>query len=98
VDYADADQKKAADSLYASLVAEGVEVLLDDRNERAGVKFKDADLIGIPIRVNIGPKFLKENKMEIKLRKSGDVIVKEIPEIVQTVLATRKKMMEELRP
>lgn len=98
IDYTDAEQKKAADDLYTQLTTAGVDVLLDDRNERAGVKFKDADLIGIPIRINIGPKFLKENKMEIKLRKTGDVTVKEIPEIVQTVLETRKKMMEELNP
>ncbi len=98
VDYTDGAQKKAADDLYTTLSDKGIEVLLDDRNERAGVKFKDADLIGIPIRVNIGPKFLKENKLEIKLRKTGEVIIKDIPEVVPTLFDIRKKMLEELNP
>ena len=46
------------------------EVLLDDRNERAGVKFNDADLIGIPLRITVGEKSLKEDKIEIKVRGS----------------------------
>jgi prolyl-tRNA synthetase len=64
---------QAAEELYRSLTAQGIEVLLDDRDERAGVKFKDADLIGIPFRVTIGPKKLAEGQVEIKNRKSGEV-------------------------
>jgi prolyl-tRNA synthetase len=63
-----ADQLDAANDLYEQLLAQGVEVILDDRDERAGVKFKDADLIGIPLRVTIGPKSLAENKFELKKR------------------------------
>ncbi len=58
----------AAISIYDELSQAGLEVILDDRDERAGVKFKDADLIGVPIRITIGPKSWQENKVEIKKR------------------------------
>jgi len=58
-----------------------MEVILDDRDERAGVKFKDADLIGIPYRVTVGPKRLAEGKMEIKTRRSGEVIALPVSEV-----------------
>ncbi len=64
----DEEQMGFAEHLYEELQDAGVEVLLDDREERAGVKFKDADLIGIPLRVTIGPKSLKQGKVEIKKR------------------------------
>ncbi len=95
VDYTNVEQKKTADNLYYSLKKIGIDVLLDDRDERAGVKFKDADLIGIPLRVNIGPKFLKDNKLEIKLRKTGEVIIKDIPDAVNEIMNIRNKMLEE---
>ncbi|MBN2538544.1 MAG: proline--tRNA ligase, partial [Deltaproteobacteria bacterium] len=69
----DEELSKTAEELYGSLVANGIEVILDDRNERAGVKFKDADLIGIPIRITIGAKSLAEGKVEVRFRKSGEV-------------------------
>ncbi len=55
-------------SCYDDLEAAGIDVLLDDRDQRAGVKFKDADLIGIPLRVVVGDRGLKEGKLEIKWR------------------------------
>jgi prolyl-tRNA synthetase len=58
----------AAERYYAELQQAGVDVLFDDRNARPGVKFKDADLIGIPLRVIIGEKSLKEDQVEIKWR------------------------------
>lgn len=64
-------QMAAANELYAGLLQQGVEVLLDDRAERAGVKFKDADLIGIPLRITIGDKSLDKGVLEYKERKSG---------------------------
>jgi len=60
-----------AEEIYKTLEEKGFEVLMDDRDERAGVKFKDADLIGIPYRVVIGEKSLKEGLVELKERKSG---------------------------
>jgi len=60
--------RTVAEDLYNKLIANGVEVLLDDRDERAGVKFKDADLIGTPLRVTIGPKGLERGVVEVKRR------------------------------
>ena len=62
--------QEVADKLYNDLTASGIEVLLDDRNERPGVKFKDFDLIGIPVRVVVGEKNLPN--VEIKLRKEAE--------------------------
>jgi len=59
---------KAAEAIYAELMDRGVDVLLDDRDERAGVKFNDADLLGIPIRITLGAKGLKSGQAEIKMR------------------------------
>jgi prolyl-tRNA synthetase len=59
-----------AEALYAALTAAGVEVLLDDRDETAGVKFNDADLTGIPIRLTLGKRSLKEGGVEFKRRDS----------------------------
>ena len=63
--------RETAEKVYAELVAAGIETLLDDRDERAGVKFKDADLIGLPIRLALGKKGLAEGKLEWKLRLPG---------------------------
>ena len=63
----------------------GLEVLLDDRNERAGVKFKDADLIGIPVRVTIGSKSLQAGQVEIKRRWEKDYQLVDIAQALDTV-------------
>ncbi|GBC77048.1 Proline--tRNA ligase [bacterium HR08] len=70
VNMADDAQRAAAERLYAELTAAHVEVLYDDREERAGVKFKDADLIGIPLRVTIGPHKLARGQVEILRRRT----------------------------
>lgn len=67
------DQRNLAEEIYAQLEREGFEVLLDDRPERAGVKFKDADLIGIPLRIIVGGK-ASEGQVECKLRKTGEAV------------------------
>lgn len=67
----DAAQSEAAEKLYADLQAAGLEVLYDDRDERPGVKFKDADLIGIPFRVTVGPKALARGAVEFKPRRAA---------------------------
>jgi len=74
-----------AKELYAQLTAEGVECLLDDRDERPGFKFKDADLIGIPVQVILGAKSLKENKLELKIRKTGEKIIVDWNEGVEKI-------------
>jgi prolyl-tRNA synthetase len=67
----DAAQHAAAEQLYRELGAAGVEVLYDDREERPGVKFKDADLIGVPLRVTVGPKALARGAVEVKARRES---------------------------
>lgn len=72
----------------------GVEVIFDDRDERAGVKFKDADLIGIPIRVTVGPKNLTQGNVELKIRKNGENILcglQDVVEKVQSIIASELK-------
>lgn len=68
-----ADQLEYAEKVYAECKKAGLDTLLDDRKERAGVKFKDCDLIGYPVRVVIGPKAIEEGQIEIKVRKTGEV-------------------------
>jgi len=69
VNYEHVKMRAISDKIYKELENGGYEVLMDDRDERAGVKFKDADLIGIPIRVIVGEKTLAKNMVEVKLRK-----------------------------
>jgi prolyl-tRNA synthetase len=69
----DESVRSAADAVYEALTGAGLEVLYDDRDERPGVKFKDADLLGFPIRVNVGGRTLKEGKVEIVARKDKSV-------------------------
>ncbi|MDY0322877.1 MAG: His/Gly/Thr/Pro-type tRNA ligase C-terminal domain-containing protein, partial [Candidatus Carbobacillus sp.] len=68
----DEEKRRLAEMLYTELVDAGWDVLFDDRNERAGVKFKDADLIGIPLRVVVG-KESTQDRFEVKVRKTGQV-------------------------
>ena len=74
-----------AEKIYAELTAAGVEVLLDDRDDRPGVKFKDADLIGIPIRVAIGEKSLAKGEVELK-RRGGELVPAKAESAVAEVL------------
>lgn len=70
-----AAQLEYAEKVYEELKAVGIDTILDDRKDRAGVKFNDCDLIGYPIRIAIGPKTIDEDKIEIKIRKTGEVFV-----------------------
>ncbi|WP_196594106.1 proline--tRNA ligase [Pectinatus sottacetonis] len=69
----DSAQMELAEIIYGVMRKNKIDVLLDDRKERAGVKFKDADLIGYPIRITIGPKAVKEDIIEVKVRKTGEL-------------------------
>jgi len=73
--------------IYNHLTGEAMDVLIDDRDVRPGVKFKDADLIGIPLQVIIGEKTLKNNQIEIKVRRSGEVRKVAIEEAVREIIA-----------
>lgn len=82
--------RTTADQLYQQLRANGVDVILDDRNTRPGVMFADWDLIGVPIRVNIGERSLKQNQIEIKARKAQEaeyVAVENAGELIQKLLS-----------
>jgi prolyl-tRNA synthetase len=68
----DAEVVTLAEKAYEELSARGVDVLLDDRDERPGVKFNDADLLGIPVRLVIGARSLAEDKVELSLRRDGE--------------------------
>ncbi|MDA8233401.1 MAG: proline--tRNA ligase [Clostridia bacterium] len=81
----DEEQVKAAEKIYQELKDLGVEAVLDDRNERPGVKFKDADLIGYPVRITIGPKTLAENKVEVFVRQQGQTTLEAIDSVAQGV-------------
>lgn len=85
----DAKVKELADNTYKALSKKGRDVLYDDRNESAGVKFKDADLIGIPIKIVIGSKNAKKDIVEIKERKTGkvhEVNFKDLDSSLKTIL------------
>jgi prolyl-tRNA synthetase len=81
----DSAPREAADRLYDELQAAGVEVLYDDRPERAGVKFNDADLIGNPIRVSVSTRTLERGEAEIKLRTASESVFVPLAEVVPTV-------------
>ncbi len=68
----DESQMKFAAEIYQDIQNSGVDVVLDDRNERPGVKFKDADLIGYPLRVTVGAKAVEEGAVEVRTRKNGE--------------------------
>lgn len=72
----DETQREASEKIYKELLSKGVEAIIDDRNERAGVKFNDAELIGIPLRITVGKK-ITEGLVEFKERKTGNM--EEIP-------------------
>ncbi len=77
--------REATDDLYQKLTQNGLEVLLDDRDERPGVKFKDADLIGIPIRVTVGAKGLQKGNVEIRKRLDGETSDAPLAEAAQKI-------------
>ena len=73
VNVKDEESFAKAGVIYQALNAQGIDAILDDRDERAGVKFKDADLIGYPVRVVVGPKTLQRGAMEVKVRYTGEM-------------------------
>ena len=79
--------------LYDQLRKENIDVLLDDRDERAGVKFKDADLIGIPLQIIIGGKSLQQGLVEIKFRRTGEVVKVRKEEVLDKIREILKKEM-----
>ena len=83
----DAQVKAAAEKLYQELGEAGIEVLYDDRDERPGVKFKDADLVGVPLRLAVGKKGLAEGKVELKARGAKELKLVPLAEVIVAVKA-----------
>lgn len=83
---------EAARKLYEDMEDRQDEIVLDDRNERAGIKFKDADLIGYPVRVTIGKKWQQSGNVEIRLRRTGEVIEVPLAECKDKVLEILKHL------
>jgi prolyl-tRNA synthetase len=82
---------KSAEETYEILKKEKVEILFDDRDVRAGIKFKDSDLIGIPIKVIIGKNFIKNKKIDIELRKDGSKISLKMDEMINFIKNYKEK-------
>jgi len=76
--------KEVSERIYATLLDAGIDVLIDDRDERPGIKFKDADLIGIPLRITVGKK-VADGQIDIKLRKTGEVMATKEEEGIRKV-------------
>lgn len=87
---------EAADSIYAQLTEAGLEVLYDDRDERAGVKFNDADLLGIPIRLTVGSRGVKNGAAELKLRREKETRDAPLEDIVNQVRAVARAETERI--
>jgi prolyl-tRNA synthetase len=94
----DAAVVSAAEQLYRELGARGVEVLLDDRDERPGIKFKDADLLGIPLRVTIGQKGLAEGKVEVKRRAEKQATLVPLAESAEWIVREVEAQMAAAQP
>lgn len=75
----------AAEKLYEELRQAGIEVIMDDRDERPGVKFKDADLVGYPLRVNVGSKTLAQGQVELRFRQTGETELVNVEELTTRV-------------
>ncbi|HEX9135338.1 MAG TPA: His/Gly/Thr/Pro-type tRNA ligase C-terminal domain-containing protein, partial [Nitrospirota bacterium] len=85
VNVSDPESVRAGERISTVLEAEGIDVLLDDRDERPGVKFKDNDLIGVPVRVTLGPRKLKEGKAEIYVRAKRETVDVALDEVAPRV-------------
>jgi prolyl-tRNA synthetase len=92
VNYAVDAVRQVSDTIHDTLEGMGIETLLDDRGDRLGVKFNDADLIGIPLQIVIGPKNLEQGKVEVKIRKTNTSQLYDYPGILQQI----KDLLREL--
>jgi prolyl-tRNA synthetase len=98
VHFVAAEAGEMAEGLYERLVSAGVEVLYDDRRESLGAKFKDADLIGAPIRLTLSPRSLQKGGAEIKARQSSEGYVVPIQEAVAAVRREISDLEAEISP
>jgi len=85
VNHSDEKVRAAAEKIYEELTQAGKDVLFDDRDERVGVKFNDADLVGIPTQIVIGERSLKEGKVELKSRQTGETKLIDLHSIISSL-------------
>ena len=85
VNYSNDELKVVSDAIYERLQEMGIETLLDDRSDRLGGKLKDADLIGVPLQIIIGPKNLAAGQVEIKIRKTNESNLHPYPQVVEDI-------------
>jgi prolyl-tRNA synthetase len=90
------ETEKTAAGLYEALTAAGVEVLFDDRAESAGVKFMDADLIGLPVRVTISERSIRQGGAEVKLRSGLEIRIVALDELIPELQATLRSLQAEI--
>ncbi len=93
----DAGVSEAAETLYKDLLGQGLDMLIDDRDVRPGVKFKDADLLGIPVRINVGARNLKNGHVEMKLRAEAESILIPLPEAPKRIMAKVKELYDQIK-
>lgn len=86
------EQLALAEEIYEELKKAGVDTIIDDRKERAGVKFKDCDLIGYPLRITVGPKAVENDTIELKVRKNGETAEAGKAEVVAKALEMLKNL------
>ena len=96
VDFNNEQLKKVSEDIYQQLRQNKIDVLLDDRDERAGIKFKDADLMGIPYRITVGDKNLQNGNVELKARKD-DKTKTELIKTENIVEYIKSKIQESLK-
>ncbi|WP_347490857.1 proline--tRNA ligase [Desulfoscipio sp. XC116] len=92
----DQNLMQAAETIYNSLKDAGVQTVIDDRTERAGVKFNDADLVGYPLRITIGSKGLANGRVELYMRRAGETLMVPLSDVVDVVKAKLNDMGESL--
>ena len=85
VNYSNEDLKTVCDTIYDQLQEAGIEPLLDDRTDRLGGKLKDADLLGIPLQIIVGPKNLSAGQVEIKVRKTNESNLHPYPDVIADI-------------
>lgn len=89
--------REAAEKIYGELLGQGLDVLIDDRDVRPGVKFKDADLLGIPLRIDVGARSLKNGNVEMKLRSEPKSVLIPVQEAPKIILAKAKELYDSIK-
>jgi prolyl-tRNA synthetase len=93
----EAEVSAAAERIYGELLGNGLDILIDDRDVRPGVKFKDADLLGIPVRINVGARNLKDGYVEMRLRTEAKSVLIPTHDAPKIIMAKVKELYDSLK-